>query len=118
RYLFRHKRPPPSATIAIGASGGESTASFRGHPLHVGPPKRGRLPTDVVNGYVLTFTVGRVVFHVVHTIVPNQRPGYGGGDIAQVIQWLWPVERQVLLWTPRPAFDEDAFVAFADAGRP
>jgi hypothetical protein len=119
RYLFAHKQPPPSAAIAVGAYSGEEHASFRGHPLHLGPQVRGRKGRGPFNGYTMTFTVGQVAFHVFHSTLPNQSLSYGGGDIPRLIQWLWPIQQDLLLWTPRPAFDQATLLDFADAlGRP
>jgi len=119
RYLFRHKRPPPGAKGALAAYDGEPTASFRGHPLHVGSQVRGGNPRGAFNGYTLTLSVGQVAFHVFHTTVPGQELAYGGGDITSQLQWIWPAQKDLIVWTPQPALDEDAFVALADAlGRP
>jgi hypothetical protein len=118
-YLFRHKRPPPGAKVALAAYDGEPTASFRGHPLHVGSQVRDGNPRGPFNGYTLTFSVGQVAFHVFHTTVPGQELAYGGGDITRQLQWVWPAQQDLIIWTPQPALDADAFVALADAlGRP
>lgn len=119
RHLFRYRRPPRSAKIAVAAYSGAGTASFRGRPLHIGPQVMSGHRRAPHNGYSMTFSVGQAAFHVVHTTLPNQEVSYSGGDIAQIIRWVWPIQREVFVWTRRPALDEARFVALADAvGRP
>jgi hypothetical protein len=113
QHLFRYRRPPRAAKIAVAAYSGVATASYRGHALHVGSKVVG--DGAPYNGYTMTFSVGQAAFHVVHTTLPNQEVTYSGRDIAQMIRWIWPIQRELFVWTRRPALDEAHFVALADA---
>jgi hypothetical protein len=114
-YLYDKREPPSSARVFMFAYEDDmkATASFRQHPLWIGPKTAGLKNRGPFDGYTMTFSIAQLGFQVFNTTVPGQE---------YVLQepWnrrihrIWPLTGGSLTWTPKPALNTHEFVAFAD----
>lgn len=114
RYLYEKREPPPSVRVFMFAYADEinATASFRQHPLWIGPP--GRLESrGPFNGYTMTFSVAQLGFQVFNTTVPDQEYVLHEPWNSRIHR-IWPLADGSRTWTPKPALSTQDFVSFAD----
>jgi hypothetical protein len=115
-WLYKHRLPPPGATIQLGRYEGAGELvemvydamylEVPADPVNPGPPQAHRA----------TIRVDQLVMELTITEDAKPRVAIWGGDIADMLITIWP-SVTVTSWPPSLSFDRHALDAFIDPDR-